>query len=114
MADSATSVTFGISRVTGTFIQSVETTAKIETKVLKNSKGQSALINTYDPTTSGSVKGHGALALAPGIGDPGVSGLGTGGVSVIEEVKNTEGNEEFAGWDYNFKYFPNGTALVAS
>jgi hypothetical protein len=49
--------------------------------------------------TEGSVKGHGALALVPGVGDPGVSGLPNGGVTVITNVKQSENNEDFADWE---------------
>jgi len=114
MADSATTATFGISRVTGALIQSVETTDKIEKKVLKGSNGNDALVKPYNPTTTGSVKGHGALTVVPGVGDSGVSGLGTGGVTIIDDVKKTEGNEEFAGWEYAFTYYPNATVLAAA
>ena len=109
----AVTATFGISRVTGALIQSVETTDKIEKKVLKGSDGNDALVRTYNPTTTGSVKGHGDLTIVPGIGDAGVTGVvGAGGITVIDEVKKTEGNEEFAGWDYTFSYYP--TAVSAN
>jgi len=34
--------------------------------------------------TEGSVTGHGQLSVVPGVGDPGVSGVGSTGVTVRE------------------------------
>ena len=61
--------------------------------------------------SEGSVKGHGQLSVVPGVGDPGVSGLPTGGVTVITNVKRNENNEDFDGWDYSFKHYPNAEAV---
>ena len=60
--------------------------------------------------TEGSVKGHGALSVAPGVGDPGVTGV-SGGVTVITELKESEKNEDFSGWEFSFKNYPNATAV---
>ena len=49
--------------------------------------------------TEGSVKGHGALSVEPGVGDPGVSGLPNGGETVITNVKHSENNQDFDGWE---------------
>ena len=68
----------------------------------------------YRKMTEGSVKGHGALAVVPGVGDPGVSGLPNGGVTVITNVKhneNNENNEDFDGWEYSFKHYPSAEAV---
>src|SRR5262245_40038399 len=96
----ATDVKFGITKHAGALIESVETTKKVEKKVLKGSTGNDARVKTYNPTTSFSVKGHGALTVAPGIGNAGISTI-TGGVTVIEELKESEANEDFDGWEYS-------------
>lgn len=101
----ATDVKFGISRHNGTLIDSVETNEKIEKKVLKGSNGVAARVHTYNPTTSFSVKGHGALALVPGVGNPNITDV-TGGVSTIDEVKRSESNDDFDGWEYSGENYP--------
>jgi hypothetical protein len=112
---------FGISRHTGTLIDSVETDDSVQVKELPGSNGEIARVNAwrasahlqsaertlhgrrsvnpYRKMTEGSVKGHGALAVVPGVGDPGVSGLPNGGVTVITNVKQSESNEDFDGWE---------------
>ncbi len=47
----------------------------------------------------------------PGVGDPGVSGLPNGGVTVITNVKQSESNEDFDGWEYSFKHYPTAEAV---
>ena len=62
-------------------------------------------------TASGSRVPHGALAVVPGVGDPGVSGLPNGGVTVITNVKQSENNEDFDGWEYSFNHYPTAEAV---
>jgi len=95
----ANDVKFGISRHTGTLIDSVETDDSVQVKELPGSDGEIARVKPYRKMTEGSVKGHGALAVVPGVGDPGVSGLPNGGVTVITNVKHNENNEDFDGWE---------------
>lgn len=101
----ATDVKFGISKHAGALIDSVETTEKTEKKELKGSNGAIARVHPYNPTTSFSVKGHGTLTLTPGIGAAGLSTI-TGGVTLIEEVKRHESNEDFDGWEYSGMNYP--------
>ena len=107
----ANDVKFGISRHAGTLIDSVETDESVQVKELPGSNGEIARVKLYRKMTEGSVKGHGALAVVPGVGDPGVSGLPNGGVTVITNVKHSENNEDFDGWEYSFKNYPNAEAL---
>ncbi|HEY3898926.1 MAG TPA: hypothetical protein VGM54_09955 [Chthoniobacter sp.] len=102
----ATDVTFGISRVQGALIESNEETAKIEKKELKGSTGNTARVKAYDPKTSFSVKGHGTLpAVSPGFGASGLSDL-AGGLTLIEEVKTSEKNDDFNAWEYSGINYP--------
>jgi hypothetical protein len=107
----ASDVKFGITRHAGTLIDSVETDESVQVKELPGSNGEVARVHTYKKMTEGSVKGHGALAIVPGVGDPGVSGLGGGGVTVITNVKHSENNEDFDGWEYSFKNYPTAEAV---
>jgi len=106
----ATDVTFGITLNPGALIDSVEVEAKIEQKALKGSDGNVARVHVFNPTNSGSVKGHGALTVVPGVGNPGVTGI-TAGVTVITSVKNSEKNEDFSDWEYQFENYPNATEV---
>lgn len=102
----ATDVKFGITRHAGALIESVETTEKVEKKELKGSNGNIARVKPYNPTTSFSVKGHGTLTVTPGIGASGISDI-AGGVSLIEELKKSESNDDFDGWEYSGTHYPN-------
>ena len=100
-------VVFGVTRVGGALIASVETNDKIEVKQLKGSNGVTARVKAIDPTTDFTVKGHGNCNVgAPGVGNSGISGVG-GGVTVITSVKNSESNEQFSSWEYSGTVFPN-------
>lgn len=102
----ATDVKFGITRHAGALIESLETSEKVEKKVLKGSNGNDARVKPFNPTTSFSVKGHGTLTVVPGIGASGISDI-AGGVTVIEELKRTETNDDFDGWEYSGTNHPN-------
>ena len=107
----ATDVKFGITKHEGALIDSVDVEKKIEQKALKGTDGNVARVHVYNPTNSGSVKGHGALTVVPGVGDAGVAGI-TGGVTVITSVKESENNEDFDGWEYQFENYPNAEAVT--
>ena len=107
----ASDVKFGISRHEGALIDSVETDDSVQIKELAGSDGEIARVKAYRQMSEGSVKGHGQLSVVPGVGDPGVSGLPTGGVTVITNVKRNENNEDFDGWDYSFKHYPKAEAV---
>ena len=107
----ASDVKFGITRHEGALIDSVETEDSVQVKELPGSDGEIARVKPYRKMTEGSVKGHGALAVVPGVGDPGVSGLPNGGVTVITNVKHNENNEDFDGWEYSFKHYPTAEAV---
>jgi hypothetical protein len=102
----ATDVKFGITRHNGALIESVESTDKVEKKELKGSSGNIARVHAYNPTTTFSVKGHGALTVVPGIGSAEITDL-AGGVTLIDEVKKTESNDDFDGWEYSGTNYPN-------
>ena len=106
----STDVTFGITRHSGALIDSVETTKSIQVKELVGSDGEVARVKTYKSMTEGSVKGHGSVTIAPGVGDSGVTGV-TGGVTIIAELKESESNEDFNGWEYTFKNYPNAQSV---
>ena len=107
----ATDVKFGITRHAGALIDSVESTKKIEKKELRGSNGNIARVHPYNPTTSFSVKGHGTTTVVPGIGASGITDL-TGGVTLIEEFKASESNDDFDGWEYSGMIYPNAQEVT--
>jgi hypothetical protein len=107
----ATDVKFGVTRHAGALIDAVETSEKVEKKELKGSNGNIARVHPYNPTTSFSVKGHGALTVVPGIGASGVTDI-TGGITLIEEVKRSESNDDFDGWEYSGMNYPNAQEVT--
>jgi len=102
----ASDVSFGITLFAGALIDSVDTTAKIDKKELRGSDGNIARVHPYNPTTNFSVKGHGAMSLVPGIATPGITSI-SGGLSLIEEVKRGEKNDDFNGWEFSGINYPN-------
>jgi hypothetical protein len=109
----ANDVKFGITKHAGTLIDSVDTTGNVQVAELRGSNGNVALVHPFNKTTAFSVKGHGTTAVVPGVGDSGISGL-TGGVSVIEEFKGSEVNDNFDGWEYSGKHYPNADTIAAA
>jgi hypothetical protein len=106
----ASDVIFGVALSSLALIDSVDVEDLTETKVLKGSNGVDARVHTFNPTTKGSVKGHGTTTVAVGIGDPGVEGV-SGGVTVIPNFKYTEKNDDFSAWEYNFENYPSATSI---
>lgn len=102
----ATDVKFGITRHAGALIDSVETTDSKDKKELRGSNGNVARVKMYNPTTKFSVKGHGTMTYVPGIGSSGITDI-AGGLTVIDEVKKSEANEDFDGWEVSGVNYPN-------
>lgn len=107
----ATDVKFGITRHAGALIDSVETSDKVDKKELKGSDGVVQRVHTYNPTTSFTVKGHGALTVVPGVGSSNITDI-AGGLTVIDEVKRTESNDDFDGWEYSGMNYPAAQQVV--
>lgn len=110
----ATDVKFGITRHEGALIESVDTTDKIDVKELPGSSGDIARVHDYNPTTDFSVKGHGTLTLTPGFGDSGITDIdeALSGVTLIKEVKRSEANQDFDGWEYSGTHYPNAESVA--
>ena len=107
----ATEVSFGISRVEGSLIQEVTTKDSVSVAELLGADGEVARAHPHKKTTTFSVKGHGAIDLAVGIGEAGIDGI-SGGLTIITEFENTEKNTEFSGWSYAGTHYPTASALT--
>jgi hypothetical protein len=93
-------------------IDSVETDESVQVKELAGSNGEIARVKTYRTMTEGSAKGHGQLSVVPGVGASGVTGVAATGVTVITNVKKSESNEDFDGWEYSFKNYPSAESVT--
>ena len=108
----STDVTFGITRYTGALIESVETDDTIQVAELAGSNGEIARVHPYQTKTEFSVKGHGTMSVALGVGSSGITGLDSAGVSVIKSIKKTDGNNKFDDWDFSGTHYPSATAVT--
>jgi hypothetical protein len=61
---------------------------------------------------NGSPPGSNGVGSQPML-DPNGTGAsgGNGGVTVITNVKQSENNEDFDGWEYSFKHYPTAEAV---
>lgn len=60
---------------------------------------------SHSEENSGSVRGKGALTIAPGFGDAGVTGI-SGGLTHIDDLSIKESIGQEAEWTYNFTHLP--------
>lgn len=104
-------ITFGITRHAGALVESLDVEKTIETAVLKNSQGQDTYVKPYNPLKKFSLKTRGEPSdLEVGVGDPGITGI-TGGVTVIESVKDGEVNNDFPTSDVSGTNYPNAAVI---
>jgi hypothetical protein len=100
---------FGITKVTGAYIESVDVEVKVESKVLLTSDGSFGEAMNYDPSYNFSVKGKGSAPASLGIsGGPAPQGIG--GQVIITSVKNMQSNEDWESFEYSGVVFPSATA----
>lgn len=97
--------TFGISKVTGDYIESVDLTHSAEPKELIKADGSHGLSRNVDDSYSFSVKGKGSL---PSITLGGSQGAPTGvsGKVIITKITESQTNEDWNGWSYDGVAYP--------
>ena len=100
--------TFGITKITGTLVESVDLTHSAETKELINADGSHSTARNVDDSFSFSVKGKGAL---PSITIGGSTGAptGTSGKVIVTKITQTQTNEDWQGWSYDGMAYPHAT-----
>lgn len=99
---------FGITTITGAYIESVDVERKCETKVLLQSDGSFGEAMNYDPSFTFSVKGKGSSPAALGISG-GTAPFGVSGMIIITSVKYTQTNEDWEGFEYSGVAYPNAS-----
>jgi hypothetical protein len=90
--------TFGITKVTGALIESVDVEHKADLKQLISSDGQHSAARKVDDSFTFSVKGKGDCPVSIGIGS---APSGVTGKVFITNVTFTESNEDWVGFSYS-------------
>jgi hypothetical protein len=102
----------GIQSIGLTLAESVEVSAKVETKPLLDKDGKFADGAAFDPTSDFSLKGRGDLPAGLAVGTDGgsdVEDLFAGGVTIISSVKEQEKNDDWNSWECSGQNFPNAS-----
>jgi hypothetical protein len=92
--------TFGITKISGTLVESVDVTLTGETKELIKADGTHSDARIVDMQFSFSVKGKGdlpSITLGGNVGEPNEV---TGKV-IITKITESQTNEDWAGWSYD-------------
>lgn len=100
--------TFGITKITGTLVESVDCTLTGETKELINADGTHSEATIMDTQFSFSVKGKGdlpAITLGGAAGEPD----GVTGKVIVTKITETQTNEDWQGWSYDGVGYPAAT-----
>ena len=100
--------TFGITKITGTLVESVDCTLTGETKELINADGTHSEATIMDTQFSFSVKGKGDLptiTLGGAVGEPD----GVTGKVIVTKITETQTNEDWQGWSYDGVAYPAAT-----
>jgi hypothetical protein len=90
---------FGISKLTGDLLESVDVELKAETKELITSAGAHSAARSVDQAYSFSVKGKGTSSVTIG----GSTGAPTGvsGKVIITSITNSQTNDDWQGFSYS-------------
>ena len=105
----------GVQSVTGEFIESVESTKQMDSKMIMSSEGGFGAAKNFDPTYEFTVKGRGSTSVEAG--DTSAANyipdyLSTSGVTVITSVKISEKNDDYNEFEISGTIYPNAEATV--
>jgi hypothetical protein len=93
--------TFGITKIAGTLVESVDVTLTGETKELINADGTHSAARIVDTQFSFSVKGKGdlppTLVLGGNVGEP----TDVTGKVIVTKITESQTNEDWIGWSYD-------------
>lgn len=90
--------TFGITKLTGTLLESVDVEHKADVKQLIDSDGTHSAARKVDDSFTFSVKGKGDAPVSVGVGS---APAGVTGKIFITNVTSSESNEDWAGFSYS-------------
>lgn len=92
--------TFGITKVTGALVESVDVEHKADLKQLIGSDGTNAAARKVDDSYSFSVKGKGDCPVSVGVASGDVPS-GVSGKIFVTNVTITQTNEDWVGYSYS-------------
>jgi hypothetical protein len=98
---------FGISKISGDLIESVDLEHKAEVKQLITSTGHHSAVRSVDDSYTFSVKGKGTSPVS--IGDATGAPTGTSGKIIITNVTETQTNDDWQGFSYSGTAYPHAT-----
>ena len=104
-----TDVTFGVSNHAGAYIKKTSISKKVDRKDLLTSAGEIGVMHPYKTRSEFSVEGSGTLTVDTGVGSSNLTNI-SGGATVIEDVTNDQGQEDYASWKYSGVQAPNAVA----
>jgi hypothetical protein len=100
--------TFGISQHSGSLIESVEITKKIDEKMVLDKDGTFGQAHGYNPTQSFSVRGRGTSSVA--VGDIAASLTSvSGGKIFVTTTRITDSNSDINSFEYSGEHYPGAT-----
>lgn len=99
--------TFGITKISGDLIESVDLEHKAEVKQLITSTGHHSAVRSVDDSFTFSVKGKGTSPVTIGASDGAPTGA-TGKI-IITNVTLTETNDDWVGFSYSGTSYPHAT-----
>lgn len=99
--------TFGITKITGTLIKSVDLTHSAETKVLIAADGTFSAARNVDDSYSFTVSGYGTTAIEAG-GSTGAPD-GTSGKVIITKVTESQTNDDWDQFSYDGTAYPHAS-----
>lgn len=105
----------GVQSVSGEFIESVEATKQMDSKMIMSTEGGFGAAKNFDPTYEFTVKGRGSVNIDAG--DMSAAGyipdyVSTSGVTVITSVKNSEKNDDYNEFEISGKIYPNASPIA--
>jgi hypothetical protein len=105
----------GVQSVTGQFIESVESTKNLESKMIMSTEGGFGAACAIDPTYEFTVKGRGTTSVDAG--DTSAAGyipdyISESGVTIITSVKSSEKNDDYNEFEISGVVYPSAAATV--
>jgi len=97
--------TFGITKITGDLVESVDLTLSADTKELIRFDGTHSTARNVDISYAFSVKGKGdlpAITLGGSSGAP----IGVSGKVIVTKITESQTNEDWQGWSYDGVAYP--------
>ena len=107
----------GVQSVTGEFIESVESTKQMDSKMIMSTEGGFGAAKTFDPTYEFTVKGRGTTTIEAG--DTSAAGyipdyISATGVTVITSVKMSESNDDYNEFEISGTIYPSAAPIVTT